>query len=185
MTERKVEIPSGADVTISSMTIKVKGPKGELTKSFDDPRLNKAIILEKADGSVIVKTDSDKRKIKAMTGTISKHIKNMAYGATIGYRYTLKILYTHFPINVTSKDNEVHIRNFLGEKGARIAKVSGNVQVKIDKEEITLTGINIEDVGQTAANIEQACRISGRDRRIFQDGIYITGRFLQSGEKVQ
>ncbi len=185
MTEKKVEIPSGADVTISNMSINVRGPKGELTKNFNDPRLNKAITMEKTDNSVAVKTGSEKRKIKAMTGTISKHIKNMLLGTTTGYRYTMKIIYTHFPINIASKDKEVHIRNFLGEKGARIAKISGNVQVKIDKEEIILTGINIEDVGQTAANIEQACRISGRDRRIFQDGIYITGRFLQSGEKVQ
>ena len=184
MAERNIEMPPEAGVTISGMKVKVSGPKGELTKSFDDPRLNKMIVMEKSDNSVVVKTSSEKRKMKAVVGTIAKHIKNMALGVTTGYKYTMKILYTHFPINITVKDKEVQIRNFFGEKGARVAKVVGKVDVKIDKDEITLTGINIEDVGQTAANIEQACRLSGRDRRIFQDGIYITGRFLQSGEKI-
>ncbi len=184
MAERNIEMPPEVSVTISGMKVKVSGPKGELTKSFDDPRLNRMVAVEKSDNSVVVKTSSQKRKMKAVAGTIAKHIKNMALGVTTGYKYTMKILYTHFPINVTVKDKEVQIRNFFGEKGARVAKVVGKVDVKIDKDEITLTGINIEDVGQTAANIEQACRLSGRDRRIFQDGIYITGRFLQSGEKL-
>ena len=52
----------------------------------------------------------------------------------------------------------------------------GNVKVNVEKDEIIVSGIDIEEVGQTASNIELACRIKGRDRKIFQDGIWIVGR---------
>ena len=67
----------------------------------------------------------------------------------------------------------VEIRNFLGEKGARKAKIVGSAEVRVEKDMLILTGTDKESVGQTAANIEAACRISKRDRRVFQDGIYI------------
>ncbi|MFQ6073567.1 MAG: 50S ribosomal protein L6, partial [Methanosarcinales archaeon] len=64
----------------------------------------------------------------------------------------------------------------LGEKKPRFAKILENVEVKIDGDEVIITGINIEDVGLTAANIEQATRIKRRDPRVFQDGIYLINR---------
>ena len=111
-----------------------------------------------------------------MIGTIVAHLNNMFIGVTSGYKYTLKIFYTHFPINITVKDREIQIRNFLGEKGARIAKITGKIEVKIEKDEILLSGINKEELGQTSANIELACKITKRDRRVFQDGIYLAAR---------
>jgi large subunit ribosomal protein L6 len=87
-------------------------------------------------------------------------------------------------MSLTVKDGKVEIKNFLGEKGARIAKIVGDTSVKIVKEELTLEAINIEDIGQTCANIEKACKLTKKDRRIFQDGVYLTGRFLQNGEKI-
>jgi large subunit ribosomal protein L6 len=62
----------------------------------------------------------------------------------------------------------------LGEKVPRIANILGDTKVEVNGQDIVLTGTNKEDVGQTCANIEQACRISKYDRRIFQDGIYKT-----------
>ena len=51
----------------------------------------------------------------------------------------------------------------------------GDTKVEVKGQDIILTGIEREDVGQTMGNIEQACRITKFDRRIFQDGIYFTG----------
>jgi large subunit ribosomal protein L6 len=70
--------------------------------------------------------------------------------------------------------DEVEIENFLGEKAPRHAKVRGDTQVQVDGEEVTLTGPNKEDVGQTAADIEQLTRVNDKDTRVFQDGVYIT-----------
>ncbi len=65
------------------------------------------------------------------------------------------------------------IGNFLGEKKPRVAKILGDTKVKITGGEVTVSGINKEDVGQTAANIEQKTKIKRFDTRVFQDGIYI------------
>ena len=183
MTEKKIAIPKDVVVEIDKMMIRVKGPKGELSKDFDNPIFNYVISIQKNDG-VVIKSNADNRKIMAMVGTICSHINNMIVGVTLGFMYKMKIYYLHFPMSLTVKDGKVEIKNFLGEKGARIAKIVGDTSVKIVKEELTLEAINIEDIGQTCANIEKACKLSKKDRRIFQDGVYLTGRFLQNGEKI-
>lgn len=181
---KEIEIPEGVNVEIKEKEVKVSGQKGEITKDFNDPRFNKLITIEKSDGKVIVKSASDKRKIKAFTGTITSIIKNLILGVSIGFKVTMKVFYSHFPMNITTKDNEVHIKNFLGEKGARIAKVIGKTEIKVEKDTLTLTGTDLEKLGQTASNIEQVCKLSKRDRRIFNDGVYLTGRYLQTGEEI-
>ena len=182
--EKKVQVPDGVEVRIDGMCVTVKGPLGELSKDFDDPRFNRLVKLEKKDNEVQVSNLDEGRKITAMVGTIAAHVKNMILGTSVGFKYDMKIMYTHFPITVTQAGTEIQVKNFFGEKGARSATVVGDTEVKIDKENITLTGINVEDVGQTAANIERSCKLTGRDRRIFQDGIFLTGRHLKNGEKV-
>ena len=179
---KETEIPEGVNVEIKEKEVKVSGQKGEITKDFNDPRFNKLVTIEKDGNKFVVKSSSEKRKIKAFVGTINSIVKNLILGVSIGFKFTMKVFYAHFPMNITVKDNEVHIKNFLGEKGARIAKIIGNTQVKVEKDTVVLTGIEIEKIGQTASNIEQACKLSKRDRRIFNDGIYISGRFLQTGE---
>ncbi|MFH0936330.1 MAG: 50S ribosomal protein L6 [Candidatus Woesearchaeota archaeon] len=77
-------------------------------------------------------------------------------------------------MNVSIKENNIIINNFLGEKIPRKAKILPNVKVDIQGDIIVLESNNKESAGQTAANIEQATRITNRDRRIFQDGIFIT-----------
>jgi large subunit ribosomal protein L6 len=71
---------------------------------------------------------------------------------------------------------KVVIENFLGERYPRTAKVVGSAQVKIQGDEVTVSGVNKEDVGQTMANIEQATKIKGKDPRVFQDGIYLVAK---------
>jgi large subunit ribosomal protein L6 len=88
----------------------------------------------------------------------------------------MKIVYSHFPIKASVKGDMFVIENFLGERSPRKTKIVGDTKITIKGDEITLTGINIEDVGQTAANIELATRIKGFDPRVFQDGIYITSK---------
>lgn len=170
---KEIEIPQGIDISIDDKIIIVKGQKGHITRDFSDCRF-KSVVIEKNGNKIEVKAgNSAGRKHTAFIGSIAAHIKNMIKGVSKDYVYTMKIFYTHFPISVAVKDREVQIKNFLGEKGARIAKISGDAQVKIDKEIVTVSGINKEEVGQTAANIEKACKIKGRDRRVFQDGIYL------------
>lgn len=184
MTERKVQILDGADVHVNGLEVTVKGSKGSLTKDFTSPKFIKSVTIEKTGNEIIIKETKDKKQTYAVIGTIAAHLKNMMLGVTKGYKYEMKIIYTHFPITVAVKDKEFQIKNFLGEKGVRTSEVVGNASIKIEKDVVSITGMNVEDVGQTAANIELACKLRNRDRRIFIDGIYISGRHLQTGEQI-
>lgn len=182
--EKRVEIPANVEVSVESKLVKVKGPKGGLEKNFSNPQFNQHILIGKSGNEVVVSTGSDKRKVKAIVGTIASHVRNMCTGVTAGYRFTMKAITSHFPVTIEVKGEEVHIKNFLGEKGARIARIRGGCKVRVQKDSVEVEGISVDEVGQTAANIEQACRISKKDRRIFIDGVYTEGKFLQNGEKI-
>ena len=64
----------------------------------------------------------------------------------------------------------------MGEKIDRHAKIAPGVKVDISGSKITVTSSDIEAAGKTATNLEKAARLTGRDRRIFQDGIFITSK---------
>jgi len=100
----------------------------------------------------------------------------MITGVTKGFTYKLKIVFSHFPISVKVQGDKILIENFTGEKTPRIAKIVGTAKVTVKGDDVIVQGINIEDVGQTAANIEQATKIKKKDPRIFLDGIYIYER---------
>jgi large subunit ribosomal protein L6 len=100
---------------------------------------------------------------------------------TEGWEYNMEVFYSHFPMQVKVEGDEVVISNFLGEKSPRRTAVRGDTEVEVDGEEVTLTGSDIEAVGQTAADIEQLTRVKDKDTRVFQDGVYITSKPNRGG----
>jgi len=169
---RQVEIPPGVNVTLEGSMLTVSGPKGTLVRDIRFPQIDVTV----GDGEVVVSTASDKKRFLAMSGTLEAHVKSMFRGVVEGYEYRMKVVYSHFPIQLKQQGDRLEINNFLGEKQPRLAKILKGVTVKIGNDEVTLTGIDKEKVGNTAANIEHATRIRKRDPRVFQDGIYITER---------
>ncbi len=165
-------IPAGVTVTEDGDNFIVKGAKGELTRRMYHP----AIAMTVNDGKVVISTESTRRSVLALVGTFNALMHVMSKGVTEGYEYHMKVVFNHFPIQVKVAGSRVEIGNFLGEKQARYAPIVEGVKVKVQGDEVILTGINRENVGNTAANIEQACRVRHRDPRVFQDGIYITSR---------
>lgn len=170
--KEEVQIPEKIEVDISGSNVTMKGPRGELKRNFLYP----GVRVEKSDGKIIVASTSASKKEKAVVNTFVAHLNNMLTGLTKGFKYKMKIVYSHFPINIKVAGNEVEISNYFGEKKPRRAKIFGNAKVTATKEEIIVEGINVEDVGQTMSNLEQATRIRYKDQRIFQDGIYLTSR---------
>ncbi len=168
--EKEIIIPENVTVEVQGKTVKIKGEKGELEKTF---KYFFDIKIEKKDNKILISSTSERRKVKAMLGTIIAHIKNMINGATKGYEYKLAIVYSHFPMNVKVEGNKILITNFLGEKKPRSAKIVGDTKIEIKGQEIIVSGVNKEDTGQTAANMETACKVTKYDRRIFQDSIVI------------
>jgi len=172
MYSTELKIPENVKVEIEGNKVKVSGEKGELERIFDE----KEIKISLSEGKIIISSESERKEFRALVGTIAAHIKNMIEGVTKGFTYRLRVVYSHFPVTVKIEGDKVLIQNFLGERVPRVAKIVGKTQVKVEGSDLIVTGINIEEVGQTAANIEQACRIIGYDRRKFMDGIYIVSK---------
>lgn len=170
---KELSIPGDVSVEFDGNKILALGPKGEVRKGLEVP---KEIKIEKLDGKIKISSDSDKRTNKAQVGTIAAHIRNAIDGVTKGYVYKMRVVYSHFPMTVKVEGDRVLISNFLGERVPRIARIVGKTQIKIEGQDITLTGPDVDEVSQTAANIEQTCRIVGYDKKIFQDGIYIVSK---------
>jgi large subunit ribosomal protein L6 len=169
---RKVSIPPGVKVEIAGAVLKVKGPKGQLERSVRFPQITTSI-----DGQELMfSTSSERKNVNAMVGTFAAHAANMVKGVTTGFEYRMKVVYSHFPIQLKLQAGKLEINNFLGEKKARYATIVNGVTIKIGNDEILLTGIDKELLGTTFANIEHATKIRNRDPRVFQDGIYIVER---------
>ena len=109
-------------------------------------------------------------------GTVHSHIQNLITGVQKGFSYKLKIVFSHFPISAKVQGKTVVIENFTGERRARRIKIRGDTTVKVESEDIVVQGLNLEDVSQTAANIEQATKVKNKDPRVFLDGIYVYER---------
>ena len=172
--EHTVTIPEGVSATISEDgVVTVTGPKGSLNRTFQS-----SYIQLFQDGSgLVVRVDVPRRKQRAMAGTWNAHLNNMVKGVTDGFTYNLKAFYSHFPMTLAVNGNTFTVNNYFGERVPRTAEILQNVDVKVtNKVEITVSGIDKESVGQTAANIERCTTVKKRDRRVFQDGIYLLSK---------
>ena len=109
-------------------------------------------------------------------GTFVAHINNMIEGLTEGFEYKMKTVFSHFPIKTSVDGDEFVIQNFLGERSPRKAKIIEGVTVEAKGDDVTVTGIDKETVGQTVANIERATKVKYRDVRVFQDGVYLVSK---------
>jgi large subunit ribosomal protein L6 len=166
----EIEIPDKVQVTIDGDTVSVKGPLGEHKRKLSSPYLD----ITKDGSTVIIVNNTGRARHRALLGTYGAHIRNMMHGVSEGFECTMKIVYAHFPIKAAVKGDVFVIENFLGEKAPRKANIIGKTKVTVKGDQVTVSGSNLEEVGQTAANIERATKIKGFDPRIFQDGIYIT-----------
>lgn len=171
--EHTIELPEGVSATLDGITLKVNGPNGNLEREYHSSTLKLMVESDK----VIVQVDLPRRKDKALAGTWNAHINNMVKGVTSGFTYNLKALYSHFPMTLKQEGNELVVNNYFGERVPRRAKILPGVKVEIkNKVELVVSGIDKELVGQTAANIERCATVKNRDRRVFQDGIYLLSK---------
>jgi large subunit ribosomal protein L6 len=149
--------------------LRVKGQKGKLERNVRFPQISTSIDSN----DLVFSTESDRKNVVAMVGTFAAHARNMFTGVSQGFEYRMKVVYSHFPIQLKLQGDKLEIHNFLGEKKARYARIEGGVDAKIGNDEVVLSGIDKELIGITSANIEHATRVRKRDPRVFQDGIYI------------
>jgi len=158
-----------AHVEIHGNVIKISKNGVHLERKIEIP-------IKKEGNNLILDAKKATKNIKRNIKTTAAHLRNMLAGLDKKYVYKLQICAVHFPMTTSIKGNEIIIKNFLGEVKDRKATIIEGVSVKVDKEIITVEGHDKEKTGQTAANIENATRITKRDRRVFQDGIYIISK---------
>ena len=169
---RTVQVPEGVTINLEGKKVTVKGAKGTLKRDFSFI----PISINADDNTVRVWAEWPRKKEAALIGTIHSHIQNMISGVQKGFTYKIKIVFSHFPISVKVQGQTVLIENFTGERRARKAKILGDVKVKVEAEDVVVQGLNLEDVSQTAANIEQVTKVKRKDPRIFLDGLYVYER---------
>ena len=170
--EETIEIPEGVSVKIEDGMVIVSGKNGEIRKKLQ----YKKSSMELKDNKVLISAKNATKREKKIVGSFKAHIKNMIKGASEMHVYKLKVCSGHFPMNVSIDTNKFVIKNFLGEKIPRVLDLKEGASVKLEGDIVTVESNDKELAAQTAADIEQLTRISKKDLRIFQDGIYITNK---------
>jgi large subunit ribosomal protein L6 len=150
--------------------IQVKGTLGTVKKDFT--KLPATVTVQ--GNKVTIKPYGTRKRDLAVTNTARSLIAAMIKGVEKGYTYKLKIIFAHFPISVKIKGKELHVENFYGERSARISKIVGDAtKVSVVGEDVVIQGPSLENVSQTAANIELSTKTKGKDQRVFLDGLYV------------
>jgi large subunit ribosomal protein L6 len=166
----EIEIPEGIIASVEEGVLIMKKEDKEIRR-----KLMSLIDMEMKGNKLIVKTDRVRKIERKLFGTFKAHVRNMIKGLTEGFMFKLKIANVHFPMNVSfdKTSNSVIVKNFLGEKTDRIITIPQGVEIKVDKEDIEIKGYDIEVAGDAATRIEKGTRVRNKDRRIYQDGIFI------------
>ena len=169
----EVDIPAAVTITKQENTITVKGKLGTLKKDFT--RMPTIISIE--NNKLIIKPYGTRKKDLSIRNTARSIIANMIKGVENGFTYKLKIVYAHFPISVKARGKEIYVENYFGERSPRVSRVVGDdTKVNVVGEDVVIEGPSLEDVSQTAANIEFSTKLKGKDQRVFLDGLYIYSR---------
>ncbi|KAL6045014.1 60S ribosomal protein L9B [Balamuthia mandrillaris] len=172
-----VKIPKKVTVQVKARHVTVTGPRGTLSRTFKHVNME-AELIGKNKRKLQVKIWFGTRKNNACIRTVCSHIQNLITGVTKGYEYKMKFAYAHFPVNCNIPDDGsyIDIHNFLGEKVVRHVVLPPGVTVarSTEKDEIILTGNDLEQVSQAAANIHQSTLVKNKDIRKFLDGIYVS-----------
>ena len=166
--EKIIEIPEGVEVKVDKK-VTVTGKNGEIERKFSYP----GVTLKLEGSKILITAEEGTKREKKIIMTTAAHIINMINGVQKSFKYRLQVCSVHFPITVKIEGNYLKIKNFFGETKERKALILPQVKAEIKGDIIEVESANRESAGQTAANIETATKIRSRDRRIFQDGIYI------------
>ena len=166
----EVEAPASVTISKEGNIITVKGRHGTVERDFTKLPATLAVQGNK----VTIKAYGSRKRDLAVTNTARSIIASMIKGVEKGHSYKLKIIFAHFPISVRVKGKEVHVENFFGERASRVSRIVGDAtKVSVVGEDVVVQGPDLQDVSQTAANIELSTKTKGKDQRVFLDGLYI------------
>ena len=169
-----VDVPKGVSFSVADRRLHAKGPLGSVERPFPSDAIDPA--TEPGKVTLTLRLPTHRKRSQSLLKTWAAHVRNLAGSLTLGVEARLKVVAAHFPMKVQVKENHILIENFLGEKHPRSSDLLPGTTAKVEGEFVILSGYDIEQVGQSAANIERASRIREYDPRVFQDGIYLVER---------
>jgi large subunit ribosomal protein L6 len=145
---KSIPVPAGVDVSIDGRTVRVKGPKGELSHTVAEP-----ITVEKAeDGQLVVQRPDDERRSKELHGLSRTLVNNMIVGVTTGYRKTLEINGTGYRVTAKGRDLEFA----LGFSHPVAVPAPDGITFTVERPTLFhVAGIDKQLVGEVAANIRK------------------------------
>merc|ERR1712066_62550 len=163
-------------MTVKGQVVTVSGPRGTLKRDFSHLKVE---LKKTGLQTMRIAKWWATMKQKAALRTVSSHINNMAVGVTSGFRYKMRTVYAHFPINMIVKEDgaRVEIRNFLGEKVNREVQMLGGVKCSVSpkqKDEFWFEGNDIENVSHSCALVHHKAFVRNKDIRKFLDGVYVS-----------
>ena len=175
--EEMIKVPKDIKITIKSKMVTVEGKHGKLTRNFKHLPLE--LWLANNNHEVRARMFFAKSKQLSCLRSVCSHIQNLFDGVTKKFEYRMRLVYAHFPINanITNNGSTVEIRNFLGEKNVRVVNMLPGVTIEKSvntKDELILTGADIDLTSRSSALIRQSCLVKNKDIRKFLDGIYVS-----------
>lgn len=142
-----VPVPSAVEVKVDGQTVTVKGPKGQLERTFPT-----GVSVAFADGQITVTRDNDERRNRALHGLVRSLINNMVIGVTDGYEKKMEIVGTGYRVLAKGKDLELH----LGYSHTIDFPAPEGIEFKVESAlKFSVLGISKEKVGETAARIRR------------------------------
>ncbi len=169
MDKFEIALPEGvkAETKIGEIVLS----SGSFSKAI---KFNEKVIAVSLVGSTLNLSlkGKERRKSVAFLHSVRAHVLKAFQGFKEPFVKTLEVVYAHFPVNIEVKKEEVLIKNFLGERIPRVARIMPGVEVKVEGQKITVKGFDKDGVGQTASNIVKSVKIKNKDIRVFQDGVY-------------
>lgn len=142
---KEIEVPKGVEVKIANGVVRVKGPKGELSKS-----VHPSVSVRLEDGRVQVGRENDETFQKSLHGTMRSEINNMVIGVTKGYERVLEISGVGYRAQMQGRALLLN----LGHTHQINFALPAGIDAAVDKQTtVTIRGVDKYLVGQTAAQI--------------------------------
>jgi len=142
-----IDIPSGVDVTVDDRAVTVKGPKGELALTVAEP-----ISVAIEDGRVVVRRPDDERVSRSLHGLTRTLIANNIQGVTQGYTKSLDVVGTGYRVQARGANVEFA----LGFSHPVVVEPPAGITFTVEgNNRLTVSGIDKQAVGETAANIRK------------------------------
>jgi large subunit ribosomal protein L6 len=142
---RVLTIPAGVTVTVEGSTVTVKGPKGELTNTFD-----KSMEITVEETKLTVKRANETKQVKSLHGTTNALISNMLKGVSEGFEKGLEAVGVGYRFNVAGKKLTVN----AGYSNPVEVEVPAELNVEsVNNTEIKISGIDKQQVNEFAANV--------------------------------